>query len=454
MKIHIYIYIIISTTFFLMQCKESINQNYAQEVNKSEYFHRSMDKLTEVMVHDIFSPPVASRIYAYSSIAAYQALLPENPKFKTLAGQLTDLKAYPKPDKNKTYCYPLASLHAFFTVGKKLVFSEDKIQKFEDTFYQELKDLGIPEDVYKNSIEYGKAIANHTIVWADKDNYKETRTFPKYTILEKEDAWKPTPPAYIEGIEPSWNKIRPFVIDSAAQFKPIPPNPYNMEKGSQFYKDVMEVYEAVNNITEEQRRIAAFWDCNPFVMNVRGHAMFAGKKISPGGHWMGIACVASKTANLDPMETTEAFVWTSIALADGFISCWDEKWRSILIRPETVINQHIDEDWMPLLQTPPFPEYTSGHSVVSNAASEALTHLLGDNFEYVDSVEVKYGLESRPYPSFRKACQEAMISRLYGGIHYRPAIVNGGTQGQEVAKFIIKNLRTRENSPPTPKGGA
>lgn len=446
MKLYYSICIIVLGAFLLVQCQESTNQEYISKINQSSYLHRCMEQLTEVMVHDIFSPPVASRIYAYTSIASYQALLPENSQYKSLAGQLTGLKAYPQPDKDKKYCYPLASIHAFLTVGKKLVFSEDKMKEFEKTFYRELKDLGIPSDIYQNSIDFGDKIAAHTLAWADKDNYKETRTFPKYTIQESDSAWKPTPPAYIEGIEPSWNKIRPFVIDSASQFKPVTPTPYSMEKGSQFYKEVMEVYEAVNNITEDQRRMAAFWDCNPFVMNVKGHAMFAGKKISPGGHWMGIACVASQTANLNPMQTVELFVWTSVVLADGFISCWDEKWRSVLIRPETVINQHIDEDWEPLLQTPPFPEYTSGHSVASNAASEVLTHLLGDNFEYIDSVEVKYGLEARPYTSFREAAKEAMISRLYGGIHYMPAIVNGGAQGQEVAKFIIKNLKTREKN--------
>lgn len=447
MKTYINFITVVLAAFVLFQCtpNKEVSQDYAKKINDASYLHRCMDKLTDVMVHDIFSPPVASRIYVYPSIAAYQALLPENPKFKTLAGQLTDLKAFPKPEEGKTYCYPLASIHAFLTVGKKLVFSEQKIQDFEDELYKELKDLGIPSEIYQNSMDFGNKIAQHTLAWADKDNYKETRTYPKYTILEEDSAWKPTPPAYIEGIEPSWNKIRPFVIDSAAQFRPSPPTPFSTEKDSKFYREVMEVYEAVNNLSKEQRSIAAFWDCNPFVMNVKGHAMFAGKKISPGGHWMGIACIASQTAQLNPMETTEAFVWTSVALADAFISCWDEKWRSVLIRPETYINQHIDEDWEPLLQTPPFPEHTSGHSVVSNAASEALTHLLGDNFEYIDSVEVKYGLESRSYTSFREAAKEAMISRLYGGIHYMPAITDGGTQGQEVIKFIIQNLNTRED---------
>lgn len=443
MKTIKFIYLITLTSFLLMQCKQEINQEDIAKVNQAKFFHQSMEKLTDVMVNDIFSPPVASRVYAYTSIAAYQALLPENPEYLSLAGQLTDLEEFPQPDKNKNYCYPLASLHAFLTVGKALVFSERKIEEYEKELYPQLKALGISNEVYQNSMDFGQKIAQHTLAWADKDNYKQTRTYPKYTIQETVQTWKPTPPAYMEGIEPSWNKIRPFVINSATQFKPVPPPTFSMEKDSQFYKELLEVYEISKNINEEQREIAAFWDCNPFVMNVKGHAMFAGKKISPGGHWIGIACLASEKANMKPIQTTEVFVWTAIALADGFISCWDEKWRSVLVRPETLINQFIDEDWEPLLQTPPFPEYTSGHSVVSNATAEVLTALLGDNFAYTDTVEKKYGLPDRTYKSFKQAAAEATISRLYGGIHYRAAIEVGAKQGTEVGKFIVQNLKTK-----------
>ena len=210
------------------------------------------------------------------------------------------------------------------------------------------------------------------LAWADKDNYKETRTFPKYSITEDPDKWKPTPPDYMDGIEPHWSKIRPFVIQSPDQFTPPPPTPFDMDKNSQFYKEVIEVYEALKTEEEERKAIASFWDCNPYVSHHKGHVMFATKKITPGGHWIGIAKIASQKANADMMKTVETYAKTSIALADAFISCWDEKYRSNLIRPETVINQYIDEDWLPALQTPPFPEYTSGHSVISRAAAIAL----------------------------------------------------------------------------------
>jgi hypothetical protein len=206
----------------------------------------------------------------------------------------------------------------------------------------------------------------------------------------------------------------------------------------------MEVYEVVKNADDNQKEIASFWDCNPYVMNVTGHVMHASKKITPGGHWMGITTIACEQDSSNFVQSSAAYCLTSIALADAFISCWDEKYRSNLIRPETVINENIDENWVPLLQTPPFPEYTSGHSVISTAAAITLTSLFGEAFSYTDDVEVKYGLPARKYKSFAAAADEAAISRLYGGIHYRPAIVHGVDQGKKVGNYIVQQLKLKK----------
>ena len=302
----------------------------------------------------------------------------------------------------------------------------------------------MPQDVYDRSMAYGKIVSDHILAWADKDMYKETRTYPKYSIPEDPAKWKPTPPDYMDGIEPAWNKIRTMVIDSANQFVPPPPTAFSVDKNSQFFKETMEVYDVVKNVDDEKIAIAEFWDCNPFVSHHRGHVMYATKKITPGGHWMGIAYIASKTTNADLMRTVEAYTRVSISLFDAFISCWDEKYRSSLVRPETVINTYIDESWLPILQTPPFPEHTSGHSVISGASAVALTELYGDNFAFVDSTEVEYGLPSRSFTSFYHASDEAAVSRLYGGIHYRPAIDYGVSQGRALGKLIVDKVITKK----------
>ena len=411
----------------------------AQEVAVApEALHESMQQLTDVIVHDIFSPPVASRIYAYSSIAAYEVLAQHDSAYQPLGGQLNGLEPLPAPAQPVNF--DVAAVDAFLLTGKALTFSEEKIEEYRQKWHESLRKEGISEALLKQSLEYSQLASAHILNWASKDNYKETRTFEKHTIASADPAkWQPTPPAYMEAIEPHWFKIRPFVLDSCSQFAPARPTAFSEDKESAFMKEVKEVYEVGKNLTQEQKEIASFWDCNPYVMNVHGHVMFATKKITPGGHWIGIAKIACQKQGTDLTRTAQVYALTAVSLADGFISCWDEKYRSNLVRPETVINRYLDESWAPLLQTPPFPEYPSGHSVISTAASVTLTSLFGDNFAFVDSTEVRYGLPARSFSSFKQAAE-----RLYGGIHYMPAITNGAQQGQAVGKLVVERVKTHK----------
>lgn len=409
-----------------------------------KYLHQAMKSITDRMVHDIFSPPVASRVYAYTSIAAYEALVPFSENYMSLAGQIEHFPAVPAPETGKEYCSELSSIEALFKVGRQLIFSEKQLDSVYRQIIQVYENSGMPEEVFSRSLEYGQKVGEHVLKWASDDNYHQTRSFPKYTIREDPAAWRPTPPAYFDAIEPHWTKIRPFTLDSSTQFIPPRPTPFSVDKKSQFYKDALEVYETGKQLTDEQKEIASFWDCNPFAMQVHGHVMFGVKKISPGGHWINITREACEKAKADFTASAEAYACVSVALADAFISCWDEKYRSILVRPETYINRYIDENWVPLLQTPPFPEYTSGHSVISAAAAITLTKLFGENFDFVDSTEIEFGLPPRRFSSFLQAAREAGISRLYGGIHYRPAIENGLQQGQHVGEWVISHITTRK----------
>lgn len=409
-------------------------------------YRNGVDKVTEIMVHDIFSPPVAARIYAYPNIAAYEIVAQKDSSLRSLAGQINHLDSIPKSNNPKVN-YPLAALIAHMEISKALVFSEERMEVYRDSLYAVWNKQNSAE--LEASKEYGLAVADFIKNWMDKDNYKQTRTMPKFTVITEDPArWQPTPPAYMDGIEPHWNKIRPFVLDSASQFKPTPPPDFSIEEGTDFHKELIEVYEIGNKIAEvgdesEEVSIAKFWDCNPYVSVTRGHLMFATKKITPGAHWIGITEIASRDTESDFNNTVYAYTKTSIGIFDGFISCWDEKYRSNLIRPETLINQHIDENWKPILQTPPFPEYSSGHSVVSGASATVLTDIYGDEFEFLDDTELPYGLPVRSFASFNKAAEEAAISRMYGGIHYRAAIEEGLEQGIKVGKLVNEKLQMK-----------
>ena len=439
----IFLGIVLTSVLLVSSCKE--NTAYKEQLKDPELFQSAMKKLTDVIVYDIFSPPVASRVYMYPSVAAYSVMQKAYPeKYNSLEGQLKDLTAVPEPT-NDNIDFHLASFHAFTVVSKQLIFSEQKIADFQTETYQKLQKDGLPQKVLNASKEYGELIAQHTLKWSEGDLYNQTRTYSKYTIQEDDKYWKPTPPDYMDGIEPHWNKIRTLVLKSADQFPPIEPLEFDLTKGSPFQKQLMEVYEKGNGVDQESKEIASFWDCNPYVSHHKGHAMFATKKITPGGHWIAITSIVTRDSKNTFDETVDAYTNVSISLYDAFISCWDEKWRSLVVRPETLINQYIDEAWVPLLQTPPFPEYTSGHSVISRAAAVTLTKLYGDEFAFDDTTELEYGLPVRSFKSFIHASEEAAISRLYGGIHYMMAIDEGVSQGQKVGDFIATNLQTLKN---------
>lgn len=418
----------------------------ARGAPEAEPLHQAVSNLTDVIVYDIFSPPQASRVYAYASIAAYETLRQRDTTWRTLAGQVNGLTAVPAPPPGVELSLPLAGVHAFMSVGWQLTFSRARMDSLRTAMHERFRASGLSAAVMERSIAYGDTMAKHILAWAAKDGFARSRGLAKYSVTSAPGRWIPTPPAYMDAVEPNWGTLRPFTMDSASQFRPEPPHPFDTTSTSPFFREVMEVYNVRRNLTDEQRAIAGFWDCNPYVMHIQGHTMFATKKITPGGHWMSIVGIASRKADAGLAKSAEAYARTAIALADGFISSWEEKYRSNVLRPETVINMTLDETWLPLLQTPPFPEHTSGHSVISTAAATVLTDVYGDGFAFDDSSEIEYGLPMRKFASFNEAAAEAAISRLYGGIHYRRAIEAGIAQGRQVGENVLKRVRTRETA--------
>ncbi len=444
---HLFVSLVALCLWGISGCqKPATPTEYNAKAANPERYNQCIDKLTQVVIHDIFSPPVASRIYVYTNLAGYEALVPSDANYESLAGKLKSFEPGPKPEAGKAYCFPLASAHAFLTVSRALTFSVDFFDEFEKEFYANFKKDGVPDDVYERSMAYGESVAKHVLDYAAKDHYKQTRGF-KHTVTNEEGTWVPTPPAYMDAAEPQWNKIRCYVMDTCNQFMPPRPLSFSLTKTSPYHKEVMEVYEVGNKLTTEQKAIAYFWDDNAFVMNVAGHVSYASKKMTPGGHWLAIAETVTRQEKLKLLPCVEAYTLTSLALADGFIACWDEKYRSKTVRPETVINKTIDPKWAPFLQTPPFPEYPSGHSTITAAAATVLTQLLGDNIAFTDSTEFKYGHGVQSFKSFKDAAQQASISRLYGGIHYRTALDNGAAMGKKVGEWVLVKARTRKTAP-------
>lgn len=406
-----------------------------------EGLYSSAQQLTDVMVFDIFSPPQASRVYAYAHMAAYEAAHYHDSSWMALIPQLNGEQSVPAP--TEFVDGRLAAVVALQEVSIAMLYSYGKMEDWQLLWLDSIQPL-YDASTWASSLRFGEQVAQSILAYANKDGFNKIRALPRYVVTHNEGQWKPTPPGYMDAIEPNWHRLRSFTLSQSDQFKPASPTPYSKDHGSRFYDEMLEVYDVVNELTPAQKDIASFWDCNPYVAYTQGHFMMGNKKITPGGHWMGIAQIACKESNKSFVAATGILAHTAIALADGFISCWDEKYRSNYIRPETAINQMHDPQWQPLLQTPPFPEYTSGHSVISTAAATVLTAYFGPSFDYDDTVEVPFGLPVRHYTSFLTAAEEAAISRLYGGIHFRPAIENGVQQGRAVGEWVVGQIQLKQ----------
>ena len=408
-----------------------------------EVLHLNEYNLTQVIIYDVFTPPVASRIYGYANLASYEAMRFADPRYHSIITQLKGFGKPPVPVKGLKYNFTLAATKAFFTVAHKITFSVDTLKKYEAKIYAMYQDK-LDDSTYARSVAFGEKIGKLILKRAAFDNYPQTRGKPKYLGENSPAKWQPTPPDYMDGVEWCWGTMHQFAIDSSAQFSPPAPPAYSDDKNSAFVKQYKQVYDTARMLTKTQKEIANFWDDNPFVIQHNGHLMFADKKITPGGHWIGITTIACKKTHAGAVKVAAAYALTSIALFDAFICCWEVKYHYSYARPVTNINAKIDNNWLPALQTPPFPEFTAGHSTISAASATVLTHLFGDKFAFQDTSDLRYIGMQRHFTAFLQASDETAISRFYGGIHYLNSSLQGAKQGKQIGNFIWNKLKIND----------
>lgn len=397
-------------------------------------------QLLEIAMEDGFPPPIASRVYVYPHIAHYITLqsfypdsLPEiGPKLNGL-----ELSAFSKTNVNPE----LASLMSFCKVAKKVIFSEHYMVGYLDSLKMEGEKRGLSANVINASVLYSDSLSAEIISWLSKDQYVETRTMERFTSVKEPGKWKETPPDYQQALEPHWSKIKTLIIDSASIYKSTSLPAYDTKKGSEFYKMAYKVYEQSQKNDTATVSTAWFWDDNPNSSDHKGHSMAVIHKISPPGHWLNIIHQITDKNKISLFTTTKAYTFSAVAMFDGIISCWSEKFRTNLVRPVSYIQENIDVSWSPVIQTPPFPEYTSGHSVLSAAAATVLTDLFGENYSFDDNTAELFGMSSRNFKSFHEAAWEVSLSRYYGGIHYYNGIEEGNKQGKFIGNFVLSKVK-------------
>ena len=421
------------------------NQHHDQALSGKD-FNKVISEMSTVMIHDVTNPPLAARFFAYTCLSGYEIISENDRQVKSMNGVLNQYPVINKPVHLNRYDFRLSAVLAMYQTAEGLQPSGSTLlAKKEQLFIDSCKKIGFDDDLINNSHSYAQVISKKILAYAKSDNYNRTSNYRRYTPSGKPGSWDPTPPSYMAPVEPYFNTIRSFTLDSATQFVPEPPIPFSTKTHSAFYKFLQLSYlKCGSTLAPEEKTIANFWDCNPFAVQNDGHMLIGLKKISPGAHWMGIAAIACDQTKASFSKTIEVSTMVAIGLTDGFICCWEDKYRTNRIRPETAIRKYIDPNWKPFLQTPPFPEYISGHSVVSAASAVILTYYFGDNFHYIDNVEVNFGIPPRKFNSFSEAAKEAAISRFWGGIHFMDAIDNGIIQGTEIGNWVLNKVNRNE----------
>src|SRR5688572_5748020 len=254
--------------------------------------------LSMVMMHDVVNPAAASRFYTYAMLGAYE-IVAHNKTIPTLSTFLKNYTGVDLKTVKTQYDYRIAAVYCILETGKRMLPSGFMLQRQEDEFLQKLKKNKISKSIIEESIAVANLVAGEIVAYAKTDGYGKLSAKLRYTPLKGEGYWYPTPPAYMEAVEPNWKTIRPLLIDSCNQFPPAPPIAFSKDSSSIFYKMAKEVYDISKKPTLDQLQIASFWDCNPFVVGTSGHMSLGFKKISPGGHWMNIASIVAKKAALD-----------------------------------------------------------------------------------------------------------------------------------------------------------
>lgn len=437
-------------------------------------------------------PSVAARISAYGSLALYEGYAADpRSRLRSLGGQLNGLTGptfLPPPSDGPVDGAIVAAeaqrvvLDSLFREG--FASTRRTIDSLARAQLAAREQAGVEATVLTRSVAHGRSLGHAILAYAASDGFFATRGRPwtppvgrglwvntattdqyvaqmlsaesdvvltgnpastldlerateRWMFANRPKALRPatTLPSFnpVKPTEPYWGTLRTFVLHDGDECAPPPAVPYSETPGSAFWKMGKEVYDSVRALTPAKRQIALFWADNPVATG------------TPAFHWISVVNQMIARRKLTADEAAELYALTSLAIADAFVGCWKEKYRSLVVRPVTYVQRLIDPTFTTLVATPPFPEYPSGHSTLSAAAAEVLKAMLGDTVAFVDSSQVDIGFAARPFRSFTEARNEVAIARVYAGIHYVPAVVHGITQGECIGRRVLGRLKTRDS---------
>ncbi|HEY3406057.1 MAG TPA: vanadium-dependent haloperoxidase [Ohtaekwangia sp.] len=372
---------------------------------------------------------------AYTSVGLYESIVNGDKGYATLAGQLQGLEPLPAIASDKKVCWQASAnavmaslLRSFYSAST----SASKIDSLEKHYQTVFEHSGFSPESIKAGADFGASVAAHILAWAKEDG--SAKTWPAYDIPKGDGLWEPTPPGFSAPAAPYAYNNRTCVKNSTANTLPEPPTKFSVEPGSAFYTMVDEVYQTSLNLTDAQKSMALFWDDFP-----------DGRYYGAGGHWASIFRQLIPQKQLSLLAGSVAYARMNISLIDAFNATWKGKYTYNVLRPVTYIQKHMNHaDWKPLIITPAHPEYPAAHASLSMAAATALTNALGDNIAFTDHTYDDLGFAPRNFKSLNEAGKEAGLSRLYGGIHYRPSIEAGYLVGSKTATHVLNGITFRK----------
>jgi hypothetical protein len=434
--------VLFGVTWFTMiiYCFSSCQKDHHQGPSASKYpadvaieWMRLQMRLTRVTPG--FNSVVASRSFGYSGITLYESIVPGIHQHQSVALQLSGITSLP-PSKKATYYWPASANAAMASITRALFGNASagslaSIDSLEAAFTAKFQSKATAQTL-QSSVEFGRLVATAIFEWSKTDGGHEGYahvTSPDYIPPATPGSWVPTPPAFSQPIHPFWGNNRPFVRNVVSISQPGAPLPFSTSPKSPFYQMVNELYTISQNLTAADSLTARFWGDLPVNLNVPAHATNILTQL-----------VVLNKYSLD--DAAVAYAKHGIALSDAIISVFKTKYKYNLIRPVSYIRNVMGlANWNTVIPTPPHPEYTAAHAVVSSASATVLGDIFGRQYAFTDhSYDDLYG--PRSFKSFDEYAKQAGLARLLAGIHYRPSIETGLKQGRIVGEMVNK-LRFR-----------
>ncbi len=367
-----------------------------------------------------------ARPFAYSGISAYESI---DPGILSWKHKYNGLSGLPETDPFKKYNWP-ASVNATLAEINRGFFTSANLDATDLAAIDSLENAlslgfsGEKAEVLSRSVAFGKSIADAIFAWAQTDGFTQNNAMP-YTPPVGFGLWVPTSPT--PPVAPFWGNDRRIIANSGDNDAPGAPIPYSEDPGSDFYKQVNDLYQASKVLTTDQKNQALFWRDVPGV--------------STPGHWMSITQQAIRQSHSRLDKAAGAYALTGICLNDAVISVFHYKYIYLNVRPITYIHKVIgDTSWKAQFTTPNHPEYPAAHAYISAAAAEGLTAAFGNIGPLTDHTWDYLGFPARTFNTFREFALDAGNSRFYAGIHYQPSIDAGLKSGTNVGDNVVNSL--------------